>query len=405
MRLLFCVTLFAVLITPSTDAQAQGSRLESFFDDAQRFINKQGRALEREFRGLSTTDQPSSRSPRPRVDIGPVPMPLRNPRRKPEPNSAATDKPEPLIPAPAPAAPPAVTQSQPIQAAALPAAPVVVPLPERNPVLADIQEQPLAETPPHPGEIEISDWTEEQIQQAKTDCDSALDGVSVEFKLLKPIREGQCGAPYPIRLSSIGSPAVTIDPPARLTCAMAAALNHWLEEKVQPAAIDMLGAPVFRLSNVASYVCRTRYGEPDTQISEHALANALDIAAFSTETGETVTLIHHWRHETPASTSEPATALDPQPAATTDTNKGGNKEAASASPKTAEPPDNTVAVQATETENKPPEAEDPKDTFLRTVHAGACEIFGTVLGPDANESHHDHFHLDMKERRNSSYCE
>ncbi len=43
--------------------------------------------------------------------------------------------------------------------------------------------------------------------------------------------------------------------------------------------------------------------------------------------------------------------------------------------------------------------------FLRNAHTSACRIFGTVLGPEANNAHKNHFHLDMAERATSSYCE
>jgi Extensin-like protein C-terminus len=36
---------------------------------------------------------------------------------------------------------------------------------------------------------------------------------------------------------------------------------------------------------------------------------------------------------------------------------------------------------------------------LHAIHDGACQIFGTTLGPEANEAHKNHFHLDIKERR------
>ena len=39
--------------------------------------------------------------------------------------------------------------------------------------------------------------------------------------------------------------------------------------------------------------------------------------------------------------------------------------------------------------------------FLRTVHRSACKRFGTVLGPDYNSAHEDHFHL---EHGNGSFC-
>jgi hypothetical protein len=44
-------------------------------------------------------------------------------------------------------------------------------------------------------------------------------------------------------------------------------------------------------------------------------------------------------------------------------------------------------------------------SFLRRLHKGACGIFGTVLGPEANEAHRDHFHLDLAPRRRSPFCE
>ena len=36
-----------------------------------------------------------------------------------------------------------------------------------------------------------------------------------------------------------------------------------------------------------------------------------------------------------------------------------------------------------------------KADFLRQVQQVACERFSTVLGPDYNAAHHNHFHLDM----------
>ena len=33
--------------------------------------------------------------------------------------------------------------------------------------------------------------------------------------------------------------------------------------------------------------------------------------------------------------------------------------------------------------------------FLRTVHRSACRRFATVLGPDYNAAHRNHFHLEQ----------
>jgi hypothetical protein len=57
-------------------------------------------------------------------------------------------------------------------------------------------------------------------------------------------------------------------------------------------------------------------------------------------------------------------------------------------------------------------AEDPttpadgKTDFLRAAHRSACRVFNTVLGPEANNAHLNHFHLDMAERiNNTKICE
>lgn len=42
--------------------------------------------------------------------------------------------------------------------------------------------------------------------------------------------------------------------------------------------------------------------------------------------------------------------------------------------------------------------------FIHVIHSDACQMFGTVLGPNANAAHKDHFHLDMAKRRYASVC-
>ena len=44
------------------------------------------------------------------------------------------------------------------------------------------------------------------------------------------------------------------------------------------------------------------------------------------------------------------------------------------------------------------EADGPKAEFLRRARDGACDSFATVLSPDYNAAHADHFHLDMSAR-------
>ena len=42
--------------------------------------------------------------------------------------------------------------------------------------------------------------------------------------------------------------------------------------------------------------------------------------------------------------------------------------------------------------------------ILRAIHAKACGTFGTVLGPNSDGYHQDHFHLDVAANRSGPYC-
>ncbi|MGI9386612.1 MAG: extensin family protein, partial [Methyloligellaceae bacterium] len=231
------------------------------------------------------------------------------------------------------------------------------------------------------------DWTDEQIAQAKSECEALLAGRAVDYSELDPIREGRCGAPYPIKVSSIGKDGpLQISPPAMLTCAMTATLSRWLEESLQPLADKYLGSPIARLRNVSSYACRNRYNSPGKRISEHALANALDIAALVTKDGKTVSVLSHWRAK-----------------------KAGGPVKAETPPSDPAKPDaaQSSATDPTATHEKLHRDEPltPEALFLWALHTGACDLFGTVLGPEANQSHRDHFHFDMKKRKYGNYCE
>ena len=55
---------------------------------------------------------------------------------------------------------------------------------------------------------------------------------------------------------------------------------------------------------------------------------------------------------------------------------------------------------------EPPVAPGGKTDFLRAAHRSACKVFNTVLGPEANNAHLNHFHLDMAERvQHTKICE
>jgi hypothetical protein len=46
-----------------------------------------------------------------------------------------------------------------------------------------------------------------------------------------------------------------------------------------------------------------------------------------------------------------------------------------------------------------------RQQFLREAHMTACRRFNTVLGPEANNAHRNHLHVDMAERTSGAFCE
>jgi hypothetical protein len=126
------------------------------------------------------------------------------------------------------------------------------------------------------------------------------------------------------------------------TCPMIAALALLDRQVIGPAAREHLGTAVRSIEHLGTYACRNVYGRKAGRRSEHAAANAIDLAAFRLADGRTVSVARDWN--------------------------GGGAEA----------------------------------RFLRAVGAGACRFFEVVLGPDYNRAHHDHFHLDMGRFRTCS---
>jgi hypothetical protein len=164
---------------------------------------------------------------------------------------------------------------------------------------------------------------------------------------------------------------------------------------VQPAAGKHLSAQVTRIRTVASYVCRNRYGSVEKPLSEHARANALDMAAFQTESSAWITVLEHWA----LTPEERAVQQDPV--------SGVTLSEVTQSSETSKPEENTkieanaeLSAEEIERFEMPAEA-----AFLNEIHAGGCTLFGTVLGPRANAAHKNHFHYDLAERRHDNFCQ
>ncbi|MFB0873926.1 MULTISPECIES: extensin family protein [unclassified Sphingobium] len=118
-----------------------------------------------------------------------------------------------------------------------------------------------------------------------------------------------------------------------MTCNLAANFAAWARYGVQPAARLILGAEIEKIETFGTYNCRPIAGSG--KLSEHAHSNAIDVSAFVLSDGRRITVQEGW---------------------------AGDRQTRQ---------------------------------FLALVHASACKRFSTVLSPDYNAAHHDHFHFDM----------
>jgi len=149
-----------------------------------------------------------------------------------------------------------------------------------------------------------------------------------------------CGLPDGIELRSVSG--IALSQPAVLDCTTAKALKSWVETGMKPA-IGSRGGGVDKLVVFASYACRTRNNQRGARLSEHAKGRAIDIGGFRLRDGSTITVLEGW-------------------------GRGSEGRA------------------------------------LRQMHRAACGTFGTVLGPDSDRFHRNHFHFDTARHRGGAYC-
>jgi hypothetical protein len=290
----------------------------------------------------------------------------------------------------------------------------------------------IADAPPPPSDDAVvppsAQWSDREIEAALMECMHLLAPLTADVVPLAPIRNASCGTPAPVLLRSIGAKEkVIVDPPLLINCPMVAALNRWLEKTVQPAAHAAFGVPVAHIIG-SSYACRNRYNLPNDRLSQHAFANAIDLPLFALADGRRIDIAQGWgptRRDLVALAKAAAKAkLVAVVAKETPIDSKAEKiapaekEVVEAEPK-GDPARLTIAVKASgaapavdvaEAEPKaatpaPDPLSTPQAKFLRRVHQGACETFSTVLGPEANDVHRTHLHLDLQDRNSLNVCE
>lgn len=173
-----------------------------------------------------------------------------------------------------------------------------------------------------------------RLRQDPADCRAVLDRSAVSFEQLDAVGVGECRRADRVVLRNA---PLAPSPPAT-TCAVSAGFERWLRHAVQPAAQEIFGTDVARIEHLGAYSCRRLYGREDGPWSEHAQGNAIDISAFVLSDGRRIEVLRDWQ------------------------------------------------------------GTDVKAQFLRQVRDGACRSFSTVLSPEYNQAHADHFHFDQAVR-------
>ncbi len=289
---------------------------------------------------------------------------------------------------------------------------------------------PVQSTVPVDPAAPVTAWSDAEVMTALKECLRLLAPVEVEVEANPAMRKGDCGTPAPILLKSIGSnPKIVLQPAAEVNCPMAVALGQWSKDTLQPAAREAFSSEVTRIVSSSGYSCRNRYGRAGERLSEHALANAIDIGGFGLANGKVVKVAAGWgetardkiaaakaEQEKKDAAKDKDTKTDksakgddiPSPAIKSKdqvTRASLKKDEASDS-KTKGPgrKKDIAPVDVVEVSPTAAAAVSSEGRFLRRLHQGACDAFGTVLGPEANEAHRDHFHFDLKARKRRAVC-
>lgn len=185
-------------------------------------------------------------------------------------------------------------------------------------------------------ELRVSDpvtpFTQFKLRRVVGDPAACLRVLSEvgQYSAMTPLVDGdRCGIANRVNLSGVGGTKIRA---VETACETALRIAMWERHGVQPAALKNLGVGVQELRHIGSYNCRAIRGATN-RMSTHATASSIDIRGVVLSDGTTLDLLDKW--------------------------------------------DGTEAHQ----------------TFLREMRDTGCQWFSTVLGPEYNALHADHFHL------------
>ena len=175
-----------------------------------------------------------------------------------------------------------------------------------------------------------------RLERNGRQCVGALRSSRSSFSQVPDERTGEgCGFTNAVEMERV---SVDFSSPFRASCPLAVSWAMFERHILQQAARRHLGQEVVRVEHFGTYACRNLYHREGGRRSEHATANAIDVAAFMLADGRKITVLSDW------------------------------------------------------------DGEPDKAAFLRALRDGACRFFDVVLSPAYNEAHRDHFHFDKGDR-------
>lgn len=167
-------------------------------------------------------------------------------------------------------------------------------------------------------------------------CPAVLNG-EVTASTLPPIHENMCGLQSPLSLEAVmaNGRSVPLNAPVTTDCGMATALPGWIAD-VDRWLMATEKTRIEKINVGTNYACRNVNNAKSGNLSFHAFGDALDVVGFTLEDGRTISVDTAW-----------------------------------------------------------PGTVEQGSRIIRFAHDAACTHFTTVLGPEANELHHDHLHIDL----------
>lgn len=149
-----------------------------------------------------------------------------------------------------------------------------------------------------------------------------------------PDTQGPCPLASPVRVRNFGT--VKLSSSFLASCPLALGAAMFVAQVAAPQAAGTFASPLARIDHLGSYACRNIYHRREGRLSEHAGAEALDVAGFVLADGRNIAVRQQWRRQ------------------------------------------------------------DADAEYLHEIFGQSCRYFGNALGPDYNAAHANHFHFGMR---------